>query len=290
MVPIVYVHSGNQKYLRCAIKSAQNVGEETFLIGDNSNRNLCEKWVDAQEFEDNEYKRFQKVYVHMSTNSEKFEMACFRRYFSLKRFMEKYSILKCIMLDSDILLEKKITDIASIANSDVAFSVPSSQKKYDWVASPHVFVCTYQLLCEFIEFIIDTYTNNIEILKQKYKFHLKNNIKGGICDMTLMFLWSQKVKYTNLYNCSELFFDHTLQEKQGMKFDKVLNMKKIYRLDGNLGFLDEQGSFVCTAIMHFQGSTKSVMPDYFYGNPYIICVIHRYADLFLRGIKRFTGR
>jgi hypothetical protein len=44
---------------------------------------------DTTLVEFDKYENFQKCDVHMSTNSQKFEIACFRRFFCLEKWMKE---------------------------------------------------------------------------------------------------------------------------------------------------------------------------------------------------------
>lgn len=291
MLPIIFFHTGSQLYLKYAIETANKFNENVFLIGDESNRNFCENWCSINSLKSEKFEKFKKVYHHMSTNDFKFELECFKRYFLLRELMIKKGINRCILLDSDVLNFINYSDINQLNDYQVGFSVPNNQSEYDWVASPHIFYCTYEMLDSFIDFVLDTYINNINKLEEKYKYHIDNKLKGGVCDMTLLFLWSKKVKYYNFYNAIDIIFDHAVQERNGYKYDKILLMKKVVIENNKVFFIKNNSKEkVPVAMIHFQGSAKSIMGDYFYDRNIIVKIYHRYFDILGRLIKKLKKR
>jgi hypothetical protein len=287
MIPIVFIHKGNQNYLKYAIESAKENGLSVYLLGNQSNEMLTENWRCISECIDKRFKLFEQLYVHMSSNSEKFELGCFERYFALLGFMRSEKIDRCIMLDSDVLVCYPIDQLEFIKSSTVAFSVPEKQNEFEWVASPHVFSCTVEMLKKFVEFLLITYTEHIDKLTQKFQYHIKHSIKGGVCDMSLLYLWSQEIEYFNLYHCKTIFFDHTVQNRQNFKWDTVLMMKKIYRRNNEYFFLSNDIN--CkqhVAVIHFQGSTKSVMGCFYNNQGMFKKLSFRYTDFAKRLIRR----
>lgn len=291
MLPVIFIHSGSQEYLWCAIESTKKYNKDIYLIGDENNSSMCDKWVDANELVSDGFKEFQKCYHHMSSNPEWFEVLCFKRYFLLEQLLEKENIERCIMLDSDVLTYTDFSKLSFIEEYENAFSVPCSQEKFDWAASPHFFYTTKNRLNEFVKFIIATYENNLPMLQKKYDYHLKNHLKGGICDMTLLYLWSKTISFYNTYESENMIFDHTMQEKQSVVWDYVLQMKKIYKNSGQIFFCDANTKNTeNVAIVHFQGSTKSVMADFFYNRNPITKVFHRYIDIANRVITKLREK
>lgn len=287
MIPVVFVHKGNQDYLKYAIEAAKSNGLSVYLIGDQSNKAITDNWRCIDKCIDGRYDLLVQSYVHMSSNPEKFELLCFERYFALLGFMKAEGLDKCLMLDSDILVCYPIDQLEFVKNVKVAFSVPDKQSEFDWVASPHVFFCTVEMLENFVQFLLDTYKEHTGILTEKFKYHIKQSIKGGICDMSLLYLWSKEINFLNLYNCETVFFDHTLQDRQNFKWDIVLMMKKIFIKENKFYFLHtDTNKLQRVAVVHFQGSTKSVMGCFYNNQSTLKKTVCRYTDLAKRLIKR----
>ncbi len=58
-----------------------------------------------------------------------------------------------------------------------------------WSGSGHVSFISKDFLEDFCAFVIHTYKDDFFLLQQKIDYHIKNNINGGICDMTLLYLY-----------------------------------------------------------------------------------------------------
>lgn len=102
-IPVLFFHDGSQQYLKYAIESPQKYNEKVILLGNKSNKAFCDKWDNTEQFEMYQYHRFEKVYKHMSTNSYKFEITAFKKYFVLQKYLEMSVEHKCVLLDSNIL-------------------------------------------------------------------------------------------------------------------------------------------------------------------------------------------
>lgn len=289
MIPIVFFHRGNQDYLKCALNRVERYNDVSYLIGDESNKTLCKNWYDINTL-NGRFLEFKEKYIHMSTNSEEFELACFQRYFSLYELMKKCNLERAIMLDSDILVTMSLGDLGIWSEKEVSFSVPLNQNEYEWVASPHVFYCTKNMLEKFTGYLLSAYTNQISKLEEKYHYHKEHNLKGGICDMTLLYLWSKEIEFLNLYDMSNYYFDHTMQERASFIWDKVLHMKKIRIKDGQMYLINADKKLIQPVVLHFQGSTKSIVKDLDSENSRIIMVLHRYFDLALRIKNKCTQK
>lgn len=237
-IPIIMVHRGNQKYLKNTIQCAEKHGNKVILAGDKTNQKYAECWVSQEELEGEEYKEFLRYYKHNSPNSFEYEIICFERWFYMYEIMKKYDLKYAIMQDSDNLVFRTYSN-NDFENCDVALCWEENQSEFDWNVSAHFSYWKIQVLKEFLDYIVDVYKNNIDILNDKIEYHKKKYEKtgeygGGICDMTLLYLWLKSTKYKVRNLCTiknETIYDRTIRGKKinGIDFDYIdfLNIKRV---------------------------------------------------------------
>lgn len=297
MIPVVYIHSGAQDYFKCAIESARKLNNEVVLLGNEANKSFSNQWFDMDELSGKRYEAFKKNYVHMSTNPYEFELVCFKRYFSLLSYMEQEKVERCVMVDSDILTYCSYGDLECFQKYDLVASIPFNQNEFDWCVGPQVLGITFEALKDLVSYIEDMYIRHLDTLKRKYDYHISNHIKGGICDMSLLYLWvnERQTKIFNLLNYRELYFDNSVQSKEKRnnlvtKIDRVLGIKTIKFVEGQPYIRMESGIFIPAATLHFQGSTKAIMRDIYSGSSKINMIFHRYREYYCRVIKKIRGK
>ena len=189
-LPILFVHSGKQWYLKKTIRMAEAYNDEVFLLGDRSNQMFCRNWIAQDSLNQKRFLEFKKVYRHMSSNLYEFELNCFKRFYLIYEFMIQQDICECIMLDSDLCSFVSYLKLDFVQSGfDAAYSIPEKQEPFVWAGSPHMSYWKVEGLKQFLEFIEDSYKNNIELLERKYQYHKESGKDGGICDMTLLYLW-----------------------------------------------------------------------------------------------------
>lgn len=193
-IPVIVVHKGNQKYLENCIRCAEKAGNTVILIGDEKNRTMCENWISCEDCESDLFGEFKKNYVHMSSNSEFFELICFQRYFYVYEYMRKRGLTQSVMIDSDGLVYREITAELIPAGTQMGSSWYEKQKPYQWTVCPHFTYWTQEGLADFVRFCVDSYRSGegMKLLKEKYRYHTDNKQAGGICDMTLLYLWMKQ--------------------------------------------------------------------------------------------------
>ena len=118
-----------------------------------------------------------------------------------------------------------------------AFMMPAEQVPYAWSASGHNSFWTKESIIEFCDFLNATYSNEtlLKNLSDKWSFHVKNNKPGGICDMTLFWLYHGHKGGENIGILSEV--------SEGSTFDDNIvssenRYKDEYRMKGGLKELD----------------------------------------------------
>ena len=101
-IPVLFVHSGKQGYLKRTIRLAQEYNKRVFLLGDQYNKGYCNNWIEQGSLSQDRFDKFKNLYRHMSTNPYIFELNCFKRFYLIYEYMKVSGESKCILLDSDL--------------------------------------------------------------------------------------------------------------------------------------------------------------------------------------------
>ena len=201
------------------------------------------------------------IYKHMSTNSESLELIGFQRLFVLYEFMKHHNLESVFYCDNNVLLN---VDVNSL-NFDVLkpyYCIPDNSTKYRYSASIHTSVLPMNFLDDLINFMFDTYRNNINILKDKYNYHIDNNKSGGICDMTFLYLYSLENEVTNML---DLNFDHGINTAESSTSSqyKMMNCNKIIKIESNVIYTQLSNNTEC--VLHslkFDNGSMVILDDY----------------------------
>ena len=261
-VTIIVVHRGNQGYLRDALCCARSAGNEVVLIGDDSNSKDV-NWIDFKSCHSEKYNHFAKIYEHMSSNPYKFELICFERYFLTYEYMKKNGLMDCVMMDSDVCLYELITK-ETFQNVELAISIPEQKTKYSMSASAHFSYWTIGAMEEMLEFLISSYENKVPEIYEKWEWHEKTGTPGGICDMTLLYLFSRQYR-GNVLNTdvqlSPLLFDQVMSDSKnhGIEFLTMKNghTKAVFKnADGKLCYKSVKAQLYPVLYIHAQGGDK----------------------------------
>ena len=261
-VTIVVVHRGNQTYLRDALRCGRESGNNVVLIGDESN-SKDKNWVDYREYRLEKYNDFTNVYENMSTNPYKFELICFERYFLTYAYMEKSNLTECIMMDSDVCLYEKITTNL-FEGIDLAISIPEQKTKFTMAASAHFSYWKKETMKEFLEFLIIAYENRSKELYEKWEWHKNTATPGGICDMTLLYLFSCKFKGVIMNTdavLKPLLYDQVMSDykNHGIEFltMKNSNTKAVFKdINRRMCYKSIEGELYPVLYIHAQGGDK----------------------------------
>lgn len=211
MIPVIYIHFGDvPKHLERSLTQSLKYNTLVYLITD-SDITLSGITVFNIKQYLNNVSVFESLYQHFSTNAENFEKICIKRWIILNNFLNEQNIDVCYYSDSDVMLYADVTKIYdNYRLFDACYTMPEIQEPYRWTASA---CCSYwkkETLDKFTQFILNIYSSNgISQLKEKWNYHLKNSISGGVCDMTLLYLFSKEI---NFYSLSK--------EKEGVAFDQ----------------------------------------------------------------------
>lgn len=296
MIPVFVFHMGNPDYLQLMIKQAEKSGNTVFLLGDESNKHVCQNWYLAADYVPNEFETFLKVFVQLSDYPIDFDINCFKRFFIMKDFMMRNNIEKMFFADSDLLIFTNITEYFINKNYGASLSIPMRQNNFRWTAQGHSSFWTIEYLSDFLAFTIRMYSEKIDLLKEKYIYHIEHSLKGGVCDMTLLYLWSKEKD--EIFNSAKIIagtaFDHCIGSASNYKddeykFNKLLQAK-IVKYEDDKPYCISNGQKIYMNTLHCQGSAKALMP-------YIIdgrlasyeCYYMRYKKAFQRIVNRLRG-
>ena len=306
-IPVIFTHFNQQpNYLKFALKSAKNLNETVVLVGDDTNEKFWENHWNTTQIVSDKYEHFQKSYVHMSTNPQQFELFCFKRFFYLEEWMKNKEEKKVFLLDSDVISfanysDQAYTNVIGDNNYIAALMTPKYEREFQWASSPHFSYWTIEGLEDFTSFCMEAY-NNKSIrgkLEQKFKWHIENNKSGGICDMTLLYLWSQNnpkvANFSKVIN--DMTVEHCINVSENYLEDEYqmqLGVKKIIFKKGiPYGFNKNLNKEIRFLGIHCQGTAKILMRFFYYENlrPFyltgkLVEIIKTKTKFFIEGIKR----
>ncbi|MCM1236228.1 MAG: hypothetical protein NC489_39615 [Ruminococcus flavefaciens] len=277
MVPIVIYHEGRPSYLRECINQAKKFNNTVILIGDESNRDMnSDDWYNEADLETDEWHEFSEMFCNMSTNPAKFELQCFKRFFMIYALMKRDIISECIHIDSDVLCYYDFSMFKTVAGKYVAsLDIPQKQDEYRWSAGAITSYWTKEGIASFCNFIIYIYKNKKTLLAEKWNYQKDHNLPGGICDMTLLYLWSKQQGEATVLNTMKEFYngsnmvviDNNINSVENYTdnkylYNKLFNMKKVTFIDGVPYLHRSDGTKIQTLVLHFQGGAKKYMKYY----------------------------
>lgn len=279
--PIIIAHRGNPRYLRYTIKQAKHYNDDVILLGDKKNAvlaNIVEHHL-LDDFSISEgLTRFRHLYKHMSANQYQFEVVCFERWFQIVEFLESNGIQSFFHLDSDVLLYSNISAVLEkvIRDYKAAYNIFSQQyEEYRWKSSAHTSFWKMEFLKEFCSFVIDSYENGINELEKKWNWHKEQGMNGGVCDMSLLYLFYLRNK-NSIYNLlpvskDNICFDYNINDSSNYKQDEYQTIKSpLGTIIKDIKIRNEKAycynllnkSDVQFANIHFQGVSKHIIFNY----------------------------
>lgn len=276
-LPCIIVHRGYKPYLKYNLEITSK-NNKIFLIGDSSvsklvsiNDNL--EFIDIRDFE--RRKRILELrnnFVNYNTQSDHIEWMNFERVFIMQDFMLERGYKQIFHSDSDNILLKNINDFKF--KNRIAYCIPSFQDNYRMDSSIHCGLLDNKFFNEFEKLYIDLYINKkkYNLIEKKINYHLQNNLRGGITDMTLYYLL-HKLKKVNPQNLmqplrsmddEEFVFINNFNLAEGFYDLKNFKMKrkKIKIFDGNSVYDLIKSKKIKIANIHFQGTSKIFLNRY----------------------------
>jgi putative methyltransferase (TIGR04325 family) len=233
MIPIIFIHFGVPPlHLINALNQALIYNKKVFLIGDTDF-----KLNGVQTFPVTSYldgvAEFETAYVHMSTNEAGFEKICIKRWLILNNFLKQNTFSVCYYSDSDVMIYDNLTKVyENYKEYDASYTFPEYQENFRWTASACCSFWKDTALNKFAKFIKDIYSKEkITVLEEKWNYHKKNNIAGGVCDMTLLYLFAKQIKFFSLsLDRNNLCFDQNFIDSENY-YKNEFEMERLTDLD-----------------------------------------------------------
>lgn len=252
-------------YMNESLGQAKKSGNEVWLLG--QSHHLADKHFFLENYQ--AYARqFDEVYVHMTSNAERFERMAFRRWFIIQEFMEKEEVDRVFLCENDVLLFANISEVLHEITGS-ALSIPEQLHELDWCVSGHAALWTLEDISRFCKFSLDFYQNQLHRLQKKWKWHQSTGTPGGICDMTLLYLFWKENNYIRNLNAviGEGFFDHNISDDKNEFLGEYardwLRIKKIRSRKGYFEAYNKKlNKWVKCHSLHFSGSAKRFLPMY----------------------------
>jgi len=275
MIPVVIVHTGAQPYFENCIRICRKTNAVIYVIGDETNRHFAEKYDVSHVFISSlgttrEIEEFKSCYKHYSTLSQNFEMICFLRMYWVDLFMKKYGFSQVFHLDSDCILLSDINTL-NFTQPNALSICQDYGNIYRMTTSVHnallhtSFFDKFKELCKAIYVTRDKYS----LILPKIIHHRKNNIAGGICDMTIYYL-IVKTSGLNIQNLQEpidgAIFLNNINTGEGplsqtqYKKDSQNKFCQIVEKDGRQCVIDTvTGDTVPLHSIHYSGVAKRLL-------------------------------
>ena len=289
---IVIFHRGNHSHFLSALKIMGRLGFDPIVITDSLNAKAI-KGVDAVAIQDldpmisDQWTSFCSVYERLHTNAN-YHMFSFKRWFYIGALMKLKSLNNVMHLDSDIIVfEDFLAYSESIyaSNPFVALNLETQKHDFQMSISPHVSVWSDVALQAMLDFMIESYKKNKPVLLGKFDFHERNNISGGVCDMTIIYLWvasiSDDVLLLDLskFETFKWKFNNNVAKNNGNGV-MLLKIK-----DGSAVFVG-QDDHAKMPFVHCQGAAKPVISLYANGVPLILSSLLVNIFLLVKGSLR----
>ncbi|WPB55487.1 hypothetical protein [Xylophilus sp. GOD-11R] len=240
------------------------------------------------------YAALSAAYVHMSSNSPAFELICFRRYFLLQLHLDAHpEIDRFVLIDSDVLLFpgvgtyfERLAALSAFAGSAVIARGWNPRQ-----ISPHVSLWSRDSLASFLAYVLQTYTSAEGLAKLRAieaEFQREGR-RGGISDMTLLYLWAEAMGHVRPCNQITRFgvVDHNINISDNHAESEFVmrgGAKKLTYINGQPYLTTVRGDTVKALALHFQGKGKIIMKDALMARQMRVILIS-YALLMARHVR-----
>jgi len=271
-IPIIFTHRGYSDYMEYSLRQAKfsNQDSEVVLLGDDRNDRFDfvthEKITDFGE----KAQEFSLKYKHFSTNPYNYEMFCIQRWFIISEYMQKRGIKKAFLCDTDVLI---YSDLQQALRPFQAKGIALIKRGEEY--SLGISYITLEMLILFCNYIFDCYNSDrcIAEFAQYYQNLRKNNMLGGISDMTLI---SKAIKAMPADAVSSLLevhdnatFDLHIGIPDQMEGDyyRFFSGRKVIRWEKGhpYCFSFRYKRLILFHLLHFQGPSKYLMSKFYTG-------------------------
>tara|TARA_Y100000816_G_C26070778_1_gene563199 strand:- start:976 stop:1527 length:552 start_codon:yes stop_codon:yes gene_type:complete len=177
--------------------------------------------------------------------------------------MKEKEIECAFFMDNSILLNVNVNEL-DFDWDKVYYCIPDNSKKpYRWSASLHCAVVNLEFLSNFVSMCLEYYQdeNKMSILREKYDYHTSKGQPGGICDMTLLYLYSKDNEVVNLLDYG---FDHTITSDESSKSNYYIiknDLKDYFVYDGKIKVKNFTEEYEVLHTLNFQGQGLRYFDD-----------------------------
>ena len=297
-VPVIIYHEGVQEYLKVCINHTKKYNERVILLGDESNKELCNEWYNAIDYvDDSRWNEFLKYFENYSFYDDVFVKQIFKRLFVIENFIEKNKIERFALLDSDILIYINFSKTPYVFEYDAGcLTVEQQYEDYRWLTNIGISFFSKEALADFVSFCIDEYKNHKDELLLKWHWQQETKTPGGIGEMPLAYLWQLKT-HLKVLNLAKPYENYGIYENAAnssgnyvgkeYKFNKFLRIKKVKFIDSHPYFINANtGKPQKVDGMHFSTVTKKFMETY---SRYEKITLYMYWKIFLEKVQRKFG-
>lgn len=282
-VPLVMTHGpGGDNYLPWVLKQARQYNEHVVLLGEPEHKQLAtslgvehHNWIDfyaeAREF-------FEKEYIQYSYYKQGYDRHTMAIFFFLKAYMQANNLMFVASTDSDMMVYCNMTEEEAKLPRDylLACCIPEYQPPYRWNASTETCFFTWWGACDMCDFLHQTYTTpeGRAKVKSKWDWHVANNKPGGVCDLTLLYLFVESRNRDKIVNLTPVIttaehgtFSHKISgdenSRQG-EYRMAGRLKEIQWRGGiPYGFNVRLGEWVRFKDIHLQGGDKRLASSFY---------------------------
>lgn len=285
-ITFIVVEDRQNRTLALCRESAARAHEELVVLSD----------VDAGP----DYEQLCRGYVHLSSNTPAFEKICFRRYFLLAEYLRRNP--KCrrfVLIDSDVLLFRGLGAHIRRGAGHCEFSGSFIRPVDGWnpcQISPHVSYWTAHGLTQFVAFVLKTYATPeaIASLRAIADRFAARGLRGGVSDMTLLYLWAQTSGNAMPINrvINGRVIDHNINTGDNLErgeFRMRGGAKRIGYVNGQPYLTGAADQKVLALALHFQGKAKLVMDPALHGRVYWVAGL-TYAMYAARVVRHVGDR
>lgn len=281
-IPIIVYHLGYRDYVPLCMKQALKYNKNVILITDNVEKYKQIKGitlVDSNKYVE-KINTFQKLYIHLSTNSRILELLCIIRWVVVHEYMNENNIERAFICDSDILIYDNITEVDDKYLKQYPFMLCSSPSKN--LCGSHS-IWNISELEKFVKFVFEFYENQ-ENRVNMIEWYSKNKSVGGICDMTLLYYFAHnESKFNGLrlpnypsfkMELNQIFdnnftFDLHMDSEGNHKYPEDWEMTE--RGSKNIKYINNVPycynkrlkKDIRFSLLHFQGRNKAIMGEYY---------------------------
>lgn len=280
-LPVLIAHAGYAPYLEFTLRQAvDRAGRDRFVfLGDAANDRfpfLRHVDGDAPAFRA-AADEIGAVYRHMSTNTHAFELSAIARWFRLRTLMQREGLDRALVLDSDVLLYADPAELdAWLGDAAAGLATPEGQPPFGWESSGHSAFWTADALADCCAYCVRAYADPAERarLEAKWQHHRDTGTPGGICDMTLFYLWAERQPPGAVRNVTAAAGGAVFDHNAGMTLGSVPGeyplgpdgLKPVAWRDGRPHVTPTAGGdAVRFFTLHLQGPGKGAIPALYRG-------------------------